>query len=399
MVSVIEALEIVLKSTGRLPAEMVSIEDGYGAILAKTVTSPSDFPRTTQSAMDGYAVRAGDLSKASGRRPLTLKIRETIPAGKVPRLSVHQGECSAIMTGAIVPKGADAVIRVEDTHTSNGRVFFLKPARRGENIRYQGEVIRKGAPLLPAGRKLSAEDLGVLASVGVRKIPVFRRPRVAIFSTGSEVAPYQQSLRPGQIPDSNRLVLKQLLKNAGAVPVDFGIVRDDRRAIEKALKKAARSADAVITIGGVSMGKFDYVRTSIEKLGALKFWKVRMKPGGPFTFGLISGTPVFGLPGNPVSSVLCFRLFALPGLLKMRGEINVRPLWRPARLSKSVRPHPEKVFFLPVHLRIRHGKTEALPHFSKGSHDLGSFSNLPIAWIPPGNSLLMKKSPVRILKP
>jgi molybdopterin molybdotransferase len=295
--------------------------------------------------MDGYAVRADDTQGA----PVVLEVLEDLPAGYVATSPVGPGTAVKIMTGAPMPGGADAVVQVEDTEPRPGQVWIGSSVVAGHNVRAAGGDIAAGTQVFDTGERLGAAHLGVLASLGVGHPAVRRRPRVAILSTGDEImGPEVAVLQPGQIRDSNRMVLNGLLRELGAEVLDFGIVPDDADLLRAALERAAAEADAIITSGGVSMGEYDLVNTVLQDLGQINFWQVAMQPGKPFAFGLLNNTPFFGLPGNPVSVMVAFEQFARPALLGMMGATN---LYRPrvwGRMAQSASTNPEKVVFLRV---------------------------------------------------
>ena len=328
-----------------LPAVPVGLLEASGLVLAEPVVATRDVPSFANSAMDGYAVRAEDVRAV----PVSLDVLEDLPAGYVAQASVEPGTAVKIMTGAPIPEGADAVVPVEDTELTDRRVLIRTSVPVGTNVRAVGGDVGAGTRVFAAGVRLRAAHLGVLASLGVAHPVVTRRPRVAILSTGDEVKPPDvDALQPGQIRDSNRMVLNSLLLDLGVDVLDFGIIPDDADLLRSTLGRAAQDADAIITSGGVSMGEYDLVKVVLGELGQINFWQVAMQPGKPFAFGLLEGTPLFGLPGNPVSVMVAFEQFARPALLGMMGATN---LYRPrvwGKFSRPVSTNPEKVVFLRV---------------------------------------------------
>ncbi|OGB90455.1 hypothetical protein A2625_00710 [candidate division WOR-1 bacterium RIFCSPHIGHO2_01_FULL_53_15] len=374
MLSISQARKIILNNTGETPAVTVDLMSAAGACLAKDIYSSLPIPLFDNSAMDGYAVRAGDLKGASQKNPIRLKIVEEIPAGYIPRKRVKRGEASLIMTGAMFPAGADTVVVVEATKREGKTVKIFCQAGKGENIRKKGEVIRGGERLLKAGALIRPPEAALLATVNKKTISVHRRPRVSLLSTGSEVVPLGRRLGPGQIVDSNRYGVMMQLKACGADVIDLGIVRDDRVAIKRKLVKGLRRADAIITIGGVSVGQWDFVKEIVEKLGRLIFWKVRMKPGGPLTFGKIKDRLYFGLPGNPVSALVVFEQMVRPALLKLSGRRDhLKPVFS-AVLEKDYHGQAGKVRLERIFLRYKNDKYFARPVRSLGSGDLRSMT-------------------------
>jgi molybdenum cofactor synthesis domain-containing protein len=345
MIPLAEARAKVLAA---LPApEVVELPTSgvLGLVLATDVRSPSTVPPFDNSAMDGYAVRHRDLAQI----PCVLSVSEDVAAGHVAGGAVEAGTAIKIMTGAPIPAGADTVVRVEDTVPGESSVEILVRPEPGTAVRSAGGDVAAGDLVFGAGDVITARHLGVLAAVGVDRVQVYRRLRVAVVSTGDEVVPPSTSvLAPGQIRDSNRSLLSGLLAESGLEAVDYGIVGDDAAALRGTFARAARECDAVITSGGVSMGEYDLVKQVLTELGGVQLWKVAMQPAKPFAFGSIAGTPLFGLPGNPVSVFVAFEQFARPALLSMMGH---RSLLRPrvqARLGEDVSTDPEKTVFLRV---------------------------------------------------
>jgi molybdopterin molybdotransferase len=325
-----------------LPVEATPLDQALGLVLVEPAIVPHALPPFTNSAMDGFAVRAADVAST----PAELDILEDVPAGSVAQAMVGEGQATKIMTGAPMPGGADAVVRVEDTESRDGTVRILVGVEAGTNVRPAGGDVRAGEVALPAGRRLTPAMIGVLASIGVTEPFVRRRPRVAVMSTGDEVLPPDQELRPGAIRDSNRPILRGLLAELGADLVDLGIIGDDADALRSAVARGAAAADAIITSGGVSMGEYDLVKQVLGELGSVDFWQVAMQPGKPFAFGHVDGVPLFGLPGNPVSVTVAFEQFARPALLTMMGaEAVLRPRIT-AVADEDLSSDPAKTVFL-----------------------------------------------------
>jgi molybdopterin molybdotransferase len=270
--------------------------------------------------MDGYAVRWEDIRDASPEQPVHLEVLEIIQAGAIPQNAVTIGTACKIMTGAVMPHGADTVIRVEDTEEQDNRVWIKRPERPGAHVRESGEDIHPGQIVLENGRVLRPADIGLLASVGRSLVLAHQRPRVAILSTGNELVEVDETLHPGQIVNSNAYTLAAAVQEAGGIPVPLQIARDTLAEIRAALNEAVRH-DVVLSTGGVSVGDFDFVKEAMDELGIRRlFWQVAQKPGKPLTFGLLRERPYFGLPGNPVSALVCFYLYVRPALAKMTGH-------------------------------------------------------------------------------
>ncbi|HEY7841021.1 MAG TPA: gephyrin-like molybdotransferase Glp, partial [Gammaproteobacteria bacterium] len=297
--------------------ERVPIRAALDRVLADDVRSEIDVPPGTNSAMDGYAVRAADIPTDGTRE---LRVVGTAWAGRPLREKITSGTAARIMTGALLPEGADTVVIQERAESSDGLVRIGPGTNRGDNVRAAGEDIRRGDTVLTRGRRLSPADVGLIASLGIGEVDVIRRPRVAFFSTGDELRSVGERAGPGEIYDSNRYTLFGMLTRLGVELVDLGVVRDTREAVEQALRRAA-AADAVITSGGVSVGEADFVTETLRRLGRVEFWKVAMKPGRPLAFGTVDKAWFFGLPGNPVSVMVTFYQFVRPALRHLCGEV------------------------------------------------------------------------------
>lgn len=306
----------------RLTASLVSLEDLYGLVLADEVTAPESVPPFDNTAVDGYAVRSSDVVSS----PATLKVIGELAAGAAPNIAVEPGTAVRIMTGALIPGGCDAIVMVEDTERLEDvdGVLVKASVSAGAGIRHAGSDIKRGDVLFSAGVEVNAAMLGVLSSCNVRSASAHPRPRVAVLSTGDELVDDGGPLRIGQIRESNRTMLLRLVADAGCESVDYGIVRDDEDALERVLREAAETCDAIVTSGGVSMGDYDVVKLVLSRIADMRWMQIAMKPAKPFAFGEISaGTrrvPVFGLPGNPVSSFVSFELLARPALRSMAGH-------------------------------------------------------------------------------
>lgn len=329
LLSVEEAQQRVLSVFRPVETEIVAISACAGRILAENLDAPQDFPAFDNSSMDGFAVLADDVARATAESPVRLRIIDDIPAGSNSSQTVGPGQAARIMTGAPLPPGADAVVPVEDTSFAtgpagaleSGAVTVFRGARPGANIRPRGQDVRKNQRLLSVGRRIQPQDVGVLASAGKAEVRVYRRPRVALFSSGDELVPPGRPLGPGQIYDSNQYVLAALLEREGAEVIRLGTAADDPQAIEALLRRGVEAgAELIVTSAGVSVGAFDYVRQVIEAHGRLDFWKVNMRPGKPLAFGEFQGVPLIGLPGNPVSSFVGCLVFVLPALYRLAGR-------------------------------------------------------------------------------
>lgn len=314
-----EACDTVLAHIAPLGIERVSLLDATGRVLARDVLARRDNPPHDNSAMDGFAVRFADAQGATAEQPITLQVVEDIPAGTVPQKALEPGQASRIMTGAIVPEGADAIVPVEDTRSQGEQVAILDVEERGAHIRMRGEDMRGDEPVLEKGQVLGPGEISVLATLQQSFVTVYRRARVAIITTGDELVEIEDSVGPGQIVNGNTAALAAFCRAHGAEPLMLPIARDDmddiRRTIETAL-----DADFILSSGGVSVGDFDFVKQVLDEMQAKTiFWRVAMKPGKPLLFCTIGSTPYFGLPGNPVSSMMSFLQFVRPALHKAGG--------------------------------------------------------------------------------
>lgn len=306
-----------------LSCEQISLAQALGRIVASDIYSELAIPPADNSAMDGFAICANDLSST-----MQLTISQRLPAGSQPD-SLKQGTAVRIFTGANLPKGADTVVIQENCRFNGSNigdtVHFLQPVKKGANIRPRGQDIQAGALVIRKGQRLNAIDLSLLASIGVATITVFKRLKVAIFSTGDELAEPGTALKEGQIYNSNRPLLTALCAQLGYETVDFGIVADTLPATIEALQNAAAEADIILSSGGVSVGEEDHIKPAIESIGSLDMWKVQIKPGKPVAYGQVCGAAFLGLPGNPVSSFVVFQLLAVPLMRALQGELAVEP--------------------------------------------------------------------------
>lgn len=344
LLSVAEAQARILDGvTAVTETETLPVRAALGRVLAEDVSSPIDVPSHTNSAMDGYAVRAADLP-ADG--VAEFPVPGTSWAGRPWLTPIEPGQAVQIMTGGMMPEGADTVIMQEQVEREGDTVRIGTGHKPGQNVRAAGEDITTGATVFTAGKRLTSADIGVLASLGFAEVSVYRRPRVAFFSTGDELRGVGEPLGPGEIYDSNRYTLFAMLKRLDVEINDLGVVRDQRELIEQAFREAAASADAIITSGGVSVGEADFVKETLEALGSMSFWKIAMKPGRPVTYGHIDNAVFFGLPGNPVSVMVTFFQFVRAALLRMSGEVNPQPVYTVfARTTTALRKRPGRYEF------------------------------------------------------
>jgi len=371
---VADAVGRILAEVRPLGAVRRPLLDAYNSMLAADAIAPVTLPPWDNSAMDGYAVRAADV----GRVPVSLRVIESVAAGRFPSRAVGAGEATVIMTGAPMPQGADTVIRVEDTDGGRTTVEIRDARDARKNVRPRGEDIVEGRVAIAAGTPLGAAQIGVLASLGFAEVDVVRSPRIAILTSGDELVELDRfsEVRAGRkIVSSNGYTLRTLVRAAGGDPVYLGIAQDTPESL-RALLERARECDAIITSAGISVGEHDYLRQVLGAMGAdMKFWRVRMRPGAPIGFGLLDGKPWIGLPGNPVSTMVTFELFARPAIQKMRGQRKLfrRPV--PVVLDEPVTIAADLTHFLRAVVTVRDGRSRARLTGPQSSGILTSMSN------------------------
>ena len=344
-----DAARRMLADVRRQPALRVPLDDALDSVLAEDIVSPLDIPAWTNSAMDGYAARGADVRGASPASPVRLRVVEQLPAGRFPSRTIGPGECARIFTGAPLPEGADSVIRQEDTDEGRELVAIFKDRDIGVNIRRAGEDIRKGVTVLGADSALGPAQLGVLASLAVAHPLVYRRPKVAVLASGDEIVDVDQPediLSGRKIASSNTHTLLALVRRSGGEPVNLGIARDTPESLREHLRRAF-DCDLLITTAGISVGEHDYVRSVLDELGAeQRFWRLRMRPGAPVGFGLVRDIPWIGLPGNPVSTMVTFELFARPVIRVMCGHALPFRRARAVRAAEPIALKPRLQHFL-----------------------------------------------------
>jgi molybdopterin molybdotransferase len=398
LVPVEEARERLLGAIGPLQPLELPLTEAYGCVLARDAVSDRDLPEFASSAMDGFAVRSSEVVDATPIEPVELRVVGRALIGQRPEGTVGGGEAMRIATGAPIPAGADTIVPIENCESAGERVRILVGSPQGKHIRPAGEDVRAGEALVPAGRRLQAPELGLLATSGVSHPFVRPRPRVTVISTGDELIPPTQSPDFGQIRDSNAYTLFAALREAGAVPTLAGIVRDDVDALKEVVLSHLVSSDAFVSSGGVSVGERDVVKAAFFRRGDLDFYKVAMQPGMPQGFGHIEGKPYFGLPGNPVSVFVSFEVFIRPALMKMMGRRN---LFRPeidARLDAEVSGPKGKTQFARVRVRRTEEGWIATPTGGRGSNLFSTVTRANgLAVIPPGTATAPAGTDVRVM--
>ena len=384
--SVDDALERILGGFTPLPARDVPLAEALGLVVAVDVLARDNVPGFDNSAYDGYAVQAADLVQASAATPARLRVVDEIPAGRVSPVTLQSGEAARIMTGAPVPAGADAVVAFEDTdrtdwgylgtdprsHNSDRRVVaVLEKADSGENVRPAGGDISAESVVVKAGRRLGPAEIGVLGSVGVTSVRAHPRATAAIVPTGDEIVEIDAGIRAGEVRNSNAWALEAATTALGAEPRRLPITGDTVEALQAAMTKGSES-DVIVTIGGVSMGDYDLVTNVLGSEGRMDFWQINMRPGKPLAFGQVHGTPVIGLPGNPVSSMVCFALFVRPALLRLMGHRDLTHPRVQAVAGERFRSAQGKRTYLRVQVRRENGQLVCTSAGDQSSYRMSS---------------------------
>jgi molybdopterin molybdotransferase len=394
MIPLDEAQAYVLDRCTPLAPVATTLREARGRVLVDPVVCHDLVPPFANTAVDGFAVRAADTIGATDDAPIGFDVLETLAAGHATDREVGSGQAIRIMTGAPMPPGADAVVMVEysSPDTSGGdRVLLARAVNPGDAVRSAGEDMRPGQEVVAAGTVLSAGHLGVLATVGQLAPRVVPAVRVGVFSTGDELVEGGAPLGPGQIRDSNRYSLIALVEAAGGIAVDLGVLPDDEDVIRAAIVEGAATCDALLTSGGVSMGDFDYVKKVLSEVGDMRWMQVAIKPAKPLAFGLVGATPVFGLPGNPVSSMVSFELFARPALRKMMGHHQVHRRLVPGVADEALRRSPDgKVQFSRVAVALGDGGVWRVRSAGgQGSHQLHAMASAgALAVLPDGDGVV-----------
>ncbi|MBW4642801.1 MAG: molybdopterin molybdotransferase MoeA [Goleter apudmare HA4340-LM2] len=407
-------LNLVQPLNHQRDTEVVDLLSALGRILAAPVTSQLDFPHWDNSAMDGYAVRYQDVQNCSAAQPAVLEIIEEIPAGYQPQFMIQPGQAARIFTGAVMPKGADTVVMQENTHGQENGILILAAPKPQEFVRHKGSFYQAGTQLLPAGIVLNAPEIAVLAAAQCTQVSVYRRPRVAIFSTGDELVMPEQTLQAGQIVDSNQYALAALVRQSGAEPLLLGIVKDDPITLEQTIAHALANADIVISSGGVSVGDYDYVDKILGLLGAkMHIRAAAMRPGKPLTMATFPhhdvadgennqhSTLYFGLPGNPAAALVTFWRFVQPAIEKLSGLSGGGKVeFVQVRSHDELRSDGKRETYVWGKLQLINGVYEF--HKAGGSHSSGNLINLAqtnaLAVLPLGTTLIDATEPVQVLQ-
>ncbi len=391
MIELEEANQRILETICATEAEVATLSIAASRILAADLKAAINLPAFDNSAMDGYAVCASDASTGA-----CLQQIGEVPAGTAFEGEVGQGECVRIFTGSSMPTGANAVVMQEDTRADGNTIKVIDGVKPFEHIRLCGEDVKAGDLIGQVGDELTAGRLALLGSCGVAEVQVYRRPIIGLLATGDELREPGTELGPGEIFESNRLTLASLVEQIGATPRIFPLVSDTLDATATALKEAFNECDAVVTSGGVSVGEHDYVKAAFEQLGgSLDFWKVRIKPGKPFVYGLLDRKPLFGVPGNPVSAMVTFLVLARPAILKMTGVIDTSPPSHPAKLATPLANRGDRRHFMRVFVDAE-GK--AHPAGLQASHAVGPMGRANGLVDVPSESVLPENTTVQVIR-
>ncbi|MEB3210299.1 MAG: gephyrin-like molybdotransferase Glp [Leptolyngbyaceae bacterium] len=394
-------LSLVQPFQAQQDIETVDLLSAHGRVLAQDVVSQLDFPHWDNSAMDGYSVRFEDVKTASKEHPITLTVVEEIPAGCQPQHRIQFQQAARIFTGAIVPEGSDTIVIQEDTDRAGDQVTVFEAPVPKAFVRHKAAFYQAGSSLLPQGTVLNAPEIAVLAAAQCPQVTVYRRPVVAILSTGDELVSIDQPLQAGQIVDSNRYALSALIQSSGATPTSFGIIPDTPEALKRAIATALEESDLIVSSGGVSVGDYDYVDRILEELGAtLHVRSVAVKPGKPLTVASFQEKLYFGLPGNPVSALVSFWRFVQPALMKLSGHPGPHsPTFVSGRSRHDLKAGGKRETYLWGQVRLVGGEYEF--SLAGGSHSSGNLINLAstnaLAIVPIGQTHISANSPVSIM--
>jgi|MDSW01.1.fsa_nt_gb molybdopterin molybdotransferase len=384
-----EAVNKITSQLSPLAANELPLHEAVGTALTEEVQATRRLPPFNNSAMDGYALRAEDTKLAGPDSPSMLPVQGVVAAGHPSKEALKPGYVMRIFTGAPMPENADTVVIQENTTALDNQVQIFKPALPGDHIRLAGEDVEPGQTLMHQNQILGPGDIAMLVAQGHTTASVIRKPRVAIIPTGDELVEAGQPTGPGQIANSNGIMLQAMCVELGMEPVLHPIVRDQQEALSHALVESSKTSDLILTIGGVSVGDFDYVLSSIQETGSIDFWKVAIKPGKPLAFGHINQTPIIGLPGNPASAFVCFELFARPALLKLAGRSSQKRLVVEAQLQKPIKQNKTREQFLRARLSQEDTRYRVETASTQGSGQLSSMLNInALVRIPSGHGTI-----------
>lgn len=386
LLNVDEALDRILAQIQPASEEIVRLDRSLGRVLATDIYSEINLPPFANSSMDGFALRASDISGASQHSPVELRVILDVPAGSAPSLTIKQGEAARIMTGAPLPDGADAVIPVEDTDAVwsvaqplelPSLVQVFRKVERGDYVRPAGEDITRGACVLRKGNMLRPQEIGILAALGKSLVSVYRQPRVVILSNGNELVHVDEPLSPGKIRDVNRYTLAGLVTQSGSVPVNLPVARDNIDDVRKLFESALEERpDIIMSSAGVSIGAADLIRAVLDELGEVNFWRVNLKPGKPLAFGKIQGIPFFGLPGNPVSAMVTFDVFVRPALRKRTGQTVDDAVYVNAVVGEDLRSDGRRNY---LRVTLQHDQRQGIVATTTGTQSSSALMSMVLA--------------------
>jgi molybdopterin molybdotransferase len=393
------ALRLVLKYFKHLGTKLVNIENALGSFLAQDIFAVSDLPRFTSSAVDGFGVKIVDLKNANDKNHVALKLVGEIKAGDTSKIKIKQVECLRILTGAPIPVGVEAVVMKEFTKQAGIIISFYTSAYSGENFRYKGEEFKKETIILNQHTQISPAVVGILASLGIKKVRIYKKPRVAILVTGNELVAIGKKLKYGQIFDSNFFTLSSALKQLDIDVINLGIAKDNKAELLNKIKLGLSKSDVLLVSGGISVGEYDYVQEIFDNLKIKKiFWRIAIKPGKPTYFGIKEKKLIFGLPGNPVASLLIINQIIKPAIRKMMGEKKHQPIILYAKLGKELKKRSGRLELVRGLLRAN-SKSELIvtPSKGQGSHMLGGMIDANcLIHFPMETSILKKNSKVKV---
>jgi molybdopterin molybdotransferase len=392
MISVEEAQKKIQSSIPATQIEAILLEHALGRVLAAAIKSPLALPLADNSAMDGYAVCIKDIAQATEEKPVLLKIAGVIKAGDTRKRSLKKGECLAIMTGALIPQGSDGVLAKEIVDVQGRKLLVRASAPQGNNIRFQGEEVKKGQAVIAKSTVIHPGVIGLLATLGLRKVPVFKLPKVSVIATGNELVEPGKKLAYGKIYESNTWMIRSALEEMRIHPTAVQKIKDDPKELRKKISKALKENDVLILMGGVSVGDYDYVKEILGELGVKTlFWKIKQKPGKPLFYGKKGKKIVFGLPGNPASVLTCFYEYVYPALRKFSGFKNCHLRQEEVLLKEDLRNDPHRTLFLKTKITQISGKKEASALRGQGSHMLSSFVEANALMVIPPSTVALKK--------
>lgn len=398
MISFTQAQHLIEKNIPHLRKKTVRIQDALGFVLAEDIRAPIDLPVGDNSAMDGFVLRSGETQRVQNQRPVSFRICGDIKAGDTRNRAVKTRETYRIMTGAFIPEGADTVIPKEEATIRGNYLVVDRFIPSGNHIRYKGEEVKKGSRVLRKSSQVHPATVGILAMLGKEKVKVLDKPRISLITTGNELVKPGIQLAPGQIYDSNSFMMQSALESMGVRPLKVSQVKDNPKSLRRAVGMALKQSDVLILMGGVSVGKYDFVKYILKEAGVRTiFWKVNQKPGKPLYFGKRGKTLIFGLPGNPASVFTCFYEYVFPAIRRMSGFRDPYLLRQAARVQSEVKPDRKKILFLKARAGLNGGRKTVIPLGRQGSHMISSLQDANcFIFIPPSPRVIEKGQKVQV---